>query len=119
VSVAVSVRQDGFLGMLRKYGVDPGQARMQDALVFPAVANNTCEFGDGAHDRYPESRGKRGVYSSPEGRPSCWQEASMGGSGGDKCALERDRGTRNATEDSETDIKPCTSSSRIEMSSAS
>ncbi|MFI5777955.1 glycine betaine ABC transporter substrate-binding protein [Nocardia sp. NPDC051570] len=43
-----SVRQDGFPGMARKYGIDAGRARkqiMQDALVFTAVANGTCRFG--------------------------------------------------------------------------
>ncbi|WP_416382272.1 glycine betaine ABC transporter substrate-binding protein [Nocardia transvalensis] len=49
VGTEFSVRQDGFPGMLRKYGIDPGKVRkqvMQDMLVFTAVANNTCQFGD-------------------------------------------------------------------------
>jgi osmoprotectant transport system substrate-binding protein len=43
-----SVRQDGFPGMAHKYGMDLGKVNkkiMQDALVYPATANNTCEFG--------------------------------------------------------------------------
>ncbi|QIS22555.1 glycine betaine ABC transporter substrate-binding protein [Nocardia terpenica] len=43
-----SVRQDGFAGMVRKYGIDTGKVRkqlMQDALVFSATANGTCHFG--------------------------------------------------------------------------
>ncbi|MCM6775914.1 glycine betaine ABC transporter substrate-binding protein [Nocardia sp. CDC159] len=43
-----SVRQDGFPGMARKYGIDAGRAQkqiMQDALVYTAVANGTCRFG--------------------------------------------------------------------------
>jgi osmoprotectant transport system substrate-binding protein len=49
VGTEFSVRQDGFPGMLRKYGVDPGNVRkqiMQDFVVFPAVADGTCQFGD-------------------------------------------------------------------------
>lgn len=43
-----SVRPDGYPGMAAKYGIDVGKAHkqlMQDALVYPATANNTCEFG--------------------------------------------------------------------------
>jgi len=44
-----SVRQDGYPGMEHKYGIDPGKVHkkiMADALVFPATANNTCQFGE-------------------------------------------------------------------------
>ncbi|MBF5001213.1 glycine betaine ABC transporter substrate-binding protein [Nocardia sp. BSTN01] len=44
-----SVRQDGFPGLARKYGIDLGKVHkqiMQDSLVYSAVANGTCQFGD-------------------------------------------------------------------------
>ncbi|WP_373282064.1 glycine betaine ABC transporter substrate-binding protein [Nocardia veterana] len=44
-----SVRQDGFPGMARKYGIDPNRVHkqiMQDSLVYSATANGTCRFGD-------------------------------------------------------------------------
>ncbi|MGW4120035.1 glycine betaine ABC transporter substrate-binding protein [Nocardia sp. NPDC004711] len=43
-----SVRQDGFPGMARKYGVDTGKVHkqiMQDALVYTSTANGGCQFG--------------------------------------------------------------------------
>lgn len=43
-----SVRQDGYPGMAHKYGIDLAKVHkriMQDALVFSATANNTCQFG--------------------------------------------------------------------------
>ncbi|WP_280264073.1 glycine betaine ABC transporter substrate-binding protein [Nocardia wallacei] len=48
VGTEFSVRQDGFPGLVRKYGVDMGKVKkqvMQDALVYPATANGTCQFG--------------------------------------------------------------------------
>lgn len=44
-----SVRQDGFPGLARKYGIDLGKVHkqiMQDSLVYSATANGTCQFGD-------------------------------------------------------------------------
>ncbi|WP_227980131.1 glycine betaine ABC transporter substrate-binding protein [Nocardia spumae] len=44
-----SVRQDGFPGLVRKYGIDPNKVHkqiMQDSLVYSATANGTCQFGD-------------------------------------------------------------------------
>ncbi|MEU6564403.1 glycine betaine ABC transporter substrate-binding protein [Nocardia nova] len=44
-----SVRQDGFPGLMRKYGIDPNKVRkqlMQDQLVYTSTANGTCHFGD-------------------------------------------------------------------------
>ncbi|PPJ24019.1 glycine betaine ABC transporter substrate-binding protein [Nocardia nova] len=44
-----SVRQDGFPGLARKYGIDLGKVHkqiMQDSLVYSATANGTCHFGD-------------------------------------------------------------------------
>lgn len=44
-----SVRQDGFPGLARKYGIDLGKVHkqiMQDSLVYSAIANGTCQFGD-------------------------------------------------------------------------
>ncbi|RJO74816.1 glycine betaine ABC transporter substrate-binding protein [Nocardia panacis] len=49
VGTEFSVRQDGFPGMARKYGIDPTADRlriMQDALVYQAVADaRDCRFG--------------------------------------------------------------------------
>ncbi|MBF6174450.1 glycine betaine ABC transporter substrate-binding protein [Nocardia blacklockiae] len=48
VGTEFSVRQDGFPGLVRKYNVDTGKVKkqvMQDALVYPATANGTCQFG--------------------------------------------------------------------------
>ncbi|NKY49010.1 glycine betaine ABC transporter substrate-binding protein [Nocardia vermiculata] len=44
-----SVRQDGFPGLARKYGIDPNKVNkkiMQDSLVYSATANGSCQFGD-------------------------------------------------------------------------
>ncbi len=44
-----NVRQDGFPGLMRKYGIDPHKVRkqlMQDQLVYTSTANGTCRFGD-------------------------------------------------------------------------
>ncbi|MFI1912911.1 glycine betaine ABC transporter substrate-binding protein [Nocardia sp. NPDC020380] len=43
-----SVRQDGFPGMARKYGIDVGKVHkkiMDDALVYTATASGSCQFG--------------------------------------------------------------------------
>ncbi|MFJ1457867.1 glycine betaine ABC transporter substrate-binding protein [Nocardia sp. N2S4-5] len=48
VGTEFSVRQDGFPGLVRKYGVDTGKVHkqvMQDSLVYPATAGGTCQFG--------------------------------------------------------------------------
>ncbi|WP_024800015.1 glycine betaine ABC transporter substrate-binding protein [Nocardia sp. BMG51109] len=48
VGTEFSVRQDGFPGLVRKYGVDMAKVNkqvMQDALVYPATADGTCQFG--------------------------------------------------------------------------
>lgn len=44
-----SVRQDGFPGLARKYGIDMNKVNkkiMQDSLVYSATANGSCQFGD-------------------------------------------------------------------------
>lgn len=44
-----SVRQDGFPGLARAYGIDLGKVDkqiMQDSLVYTATSNGTCAFGD-------------------------------------------------------------------------
>lgn len=49
VGTEFNVRQDGFPGMARKYGIDTARVRkqiVQDALVYPAVADaKQCRFG--------------------------------------------------------------------------
>lgn len=49
VGTEFNVRQDGYPGMARKYGIDAGAVRkqiVQDALVYPAVADGgQCRFG--------------------------------------------------------------------------
>ncbi|MGW5573238.1 glycine betaine ABC transporter substrate-binding protein [Nocardia thailandica] len=49
VGTEFNVRQDGYPGMARKYGIDLGTVRkqiVQDALVYPAVADGgQCRFG--------------------------------------------------------------------------
>lgn len=44
-----NVRQDGFPGLMRKYGIDPNKVHkqiMQDQLVYTATSDGTCQFGD-------------------------------------------------------------------------
>ncbi|NNH72438.1 glycine betaine ABC transporter substrate-binding protein [Nocardia uniformis] len=49
VGTEFSVRQDGFPGLIAKYGIDPDKARkriVQDALVYQSTADATqCRFG--------------------------------------------------------------------------
>ncbi|QIS13808.1 glycine betaine ABC transporter substrate-binding protein [Nocardia arthritidis] len=49
VGTEFNVRQDGFPGMAKRYGIDPGKVRKQivlDPIVYQAVADaNQCRFG--------------------------------------------------------------------------